>query len=323
VSAFLPALGWIALALACVLALALAFALGVRAGLTGARKLLRKGYYALREDVAAIEIHPRTAGALSFLALGDVGTGDADQRAVAATARALVAQRRCDFIVLLGDNFYEDGVTTVQDPKFQSHFESLYGDLGIPVLPVLGNHDVKRDALAQVLYTLRSQAWRMPNVRYGFQAGPARFFALNTNLNLLEWWDLRRRLLPSRLPWTIVIGHHSLYGSGTQGDADPVGRWYWGRYLAPQVDVYLAAHNHQLEHLQVPGLPTDYVISGAGGSHYREQTARGERFKPTAAHSRFVHRDTGLVWFGVTEGELTCEFLDGAGRALYRFSKRK
>ena len=304
-------------------ALLIAFALGIRAGWWACRKLFRKGLFALREDIVGVHIQPREPGTLSFLAMGDVGTGDADQQAVAATARRLCAERRCDFILFLGDNFYNHGVNSIHDPKWQSHYEALYAAIGIPVLPVLGNHDVKKDALAQVLYSLRSTTWRMPNYQYAFQAGPARFFALNTNLNLLAWIGLRKRLRPDPAHWTFVFGHHALYGSGAQGDMDAVGRWYWRRYLQPMVDFYLGAHNHQLEHLRVPGHATEYVVSGAGGSHYRDKVAAGERFKGTRARSLFKHRDTGLAWFRVTADDVRVELLDGAGTLLYGFIRRR
>ncbi len=306
-----------------VAGLGLAFALGVRAGWWACRKLFRKGFFALREDICGVHIQPHEPGTLSFLALGDVGTGDADQQAVAATARRLCAERRCDFMLFLGDNFYNHGVGSIHDAKWQTHYEALYAATGIPVLPVLGNHDVKKDALAQVLYSVRSATWRMPNYQYAFLAGPARFFALNTNLNLLAWMRLRKRLRPDPGHWTFVYGHHALYGSGAQGDMDAVGRWYWRRYLQPMVDFYVGAHNHQLEHLRRPGEATEYIVSGAGGSHYRDKVAAGERFKATRGQSLFVHRDTGLAWFRVTSEQVRVEFLDGAGGLRYGFIRRR
>ena len=43
------------------------------------------------------------------------------------------------FVALVGDNFYPDGVSSVQDAQFRSAFEALYGPLGKPVLAVVGN----------------------------------------------------------------------------------------------------------------------------------------------------------------------------------------
>lgn len=339
-----------------LLALAAGFGLGVRAALRGARKLHRKGFYALAQDLVPVRVEPRTPGRLRFLALGDVGTGDAEQARVAATVRRLCAGQGQDFAVFLGDTFYETGLSGPDDPLFERLFESHYGGLGIPCFGVAGNHDVKRDALPLVLCTLRSRTWRMPNFHYAFTVplaaprpapggvlggvpggvpggatgGPApgralvaRFFLLNTNLNLLELMRLRRELQPGADSWTFVMGHHSLYANGTQGDWDWAGRRYWHRHLAPHADFYVCGHNHQLERLRVPGLPTDYVVSGAGGSHYRAHVARGARFKRSHAESLFLHRDNGLVAFDVTAERVRVSFLDADGRELHAFERTR
>jgi acid phosphatase len=48
-----------------------------------------------------------------------------------------------NFIISTGDNFYEDGVTTVTDSQWQTSFERIYSDssLQVPWIVSLGNHD--------------------------------------------------------------------------------------------------------------------------------------------------------------------------------------
>ena len=312
----------IAFALAVALLLA-GFALGAAAALKGAKKLHRKGFYRLPEDLVPVRIEPRQAGLLRFLAIGDVGTGDADQARVAATIRRLCLAQAYDFVLMLGDTFYETGLRSPDDPKFQRLFEDHYGDLGLPCFGMAGNHDVKQDALPLVLCSLRSRTWRMPNFSYAFETPIARFFLLNTNLNLLELMRLRRELTADSSRWTLVAGHHSFYANGTQGDWDLAGRWYWQRYLRARVDFYVCGHNHQLEHLRMPGQATDYVVSGAGGSHYRAQVAAGAKFKVSRAQSLFLHRDNGLVEFEVTATRAAVRYLDAAGEPIYRFERKR
>jgi hypothetical protein len=224
---------------------------------------------------------------------------------------------------MLGDTFYETGLRSPSDPTYERLFEDLYGDLGIPCFGVAGNHDVKQDALPLVLCTLRSRTWRMPNFSYGFEVPFARFFLLNTNLNLLELFRLRGTLTPDAARWTFVVGHHSLYANGTQGDWDLAGRWYWQRYLRDKADFYVCGHNHQLEHLRIPRQATDYVVSGAGGSHYRAHVAAGRRWKRSHAPSLFVYRDNGLVEFDVTASRVDVRYLDAEGRLLYGFERTR
>lgn len=304
-------------------ALLAGFALGAALALRGAKKLHRKGFYRLPEDLVPVRIEPRSGGLLRFLAVGDVGTGDENQARVAATIRRLCREQAYDFVLMLGDTFYETGLRSPDDPKFQRLFEDHYGDLGIPCFGVAGNHDVKQDALPLVLCSLRSRTWRMPNFSYAFETPCARFFLLNTNLNLLELIRLRRELTADPSRWTFIVGHHSLYANGTQGDWDLAGRWYWQRYLRASAHFYLCGHNHQLEHLRFPHQATDYVVSGAGGSHYRAHVAAGARFKVSRAQSLFLHRDNGLVEFEVTAARTAVRYLDAAGQTLYRFERSR
>src|SRR5688500_5241173 len=58
---------------------------------------------------------PGVAGPLRFVALGDSGNGNAEQRAIGEAVRNLCAAEGCDFALLLGDNLYEDGADSVDD----------------------------------------------------------------------------------------------------------------------------------------------------------------------------------------------------------------
>lgn len=75
-----------------------------------------------------------------------------------------------DIIILLGDNFYPDGVSTPDDPRFETQFHGIYGNpelteiCKVPCIVVLGNHDGGRDTKSQI------QAWV-----------PAKSYLLGTN----------------------------------------------------------------------------------------------------------------------------------------------
>src|SRR5690554_6651396 len=54
---------------------------------------------------------------------------------------AVVKERGASFVLLTGDNIYEDGVTSVDDPRFLDSFEYPYQNLDLPFYLCLGNHD--------------------------------------------------------------------------------------------------------------------------------------------------------------------------------------
>ncbi len=84
---------------------------------------------------------PVLATPVSFIAFGDAGDGGAAQYAVGRAVAEVCAVRGCDFALMLGDNFYPDGVTSADDPQFISKFERPYAALTVPVYVALGNQD--------------------------------------------------------------------------------------------------------------------------------------------------------------------------------------
>src|SRR6185312_16434736 len=105
------------------------------------------------------------SGGLNFLVLGDWGrNGEKDQMDVAKqmgiTAKAMEAK----FVIAAGDNFYEDGVASVDDPQWQSSFEKVYTapSLHVPWHAILGNHDYHGNCDAQIDYAKTSKRWHMP-----------------------------------------------------------------------------------------------------------------------------------------------------------------
>jgi hypothetical protein len=274
---------------------------------------VKKGCLQSFPDVVPVRIEPAAPGHLRFAALGDTGTGNAGARRVAATLQSVCAREGCDFVTLLGDNFYPNGVSGMDDPLFDHAFESVYAALQVPVLAILGNHDVRGPVAPQVFHSRESRLWRMPNFAYRFQAGAARFFAVNTNCQPVTWWELEPQLAEPFAGWTFVLGHHSLYSTGPHGDANWSIRWLWSD-LVPRVDFYLAGHNHLLEHFQRPGERTEYVVSGSAGDDPADP-ARSEG--PSAAQRRFQSYAPGFAWFDVTERQVTLRFYADGGDVLY------
>lgn len=88
-----------------------------------------------------LELTAIASTSVGFLVIGDMGTGTPEQFEVAKAMKEVCAQRGCAFVISTGDNIYEYGVSSVQDPQFQSKFEKPYAELDIPFFLVLGNHD--------------------------------------------------------------------------------------------------------------------------------------------------------------------------------------
>lgn len=84
-----------------------------------------------------------------FYVFGCGGVGNDYQKKVAELMHkiAFEGKKKPKFIIILGDNFYNNGVTSEFDPAFKSKFEDIYQDkaltgiYGIPCFLIPGNHD--------------------------------------------------------------------------------------------------------------------------------------------------------------------------------------
>ena len=103
----------------------------------------------------------------SFIAFGDWGINSTDYQA----SVVALSNYHPDFTVLLGDNFYPSGVSSVEDTKwrlfttFQNTAPVFYG--------VLGNHDYGGSIDAQSEYAIVNPFWKMP-ARYFYRILPFR-----------------------------------------------------------------------------------------------------------------------------------------------------
>jgi hypothetical protein len=250
------------------------------------------------------------------LAFGDFGSGLPEQKQVATAMLRYHRQTPFDFAITLGDNFYDTGIKSLNDPRWQTRWAALYDPLGIKFYATFGNHDWGSgdSPAAEILYTERSQNWRLPAPYYTFTAGPVQFFALDTNeISEAQKLWLKDELSKSHARWKIVYGHHPIYSAGTHGDNNgliaallPI--------LKASVDIYLAGHDHDLEHLKPEG-GVHFFISGGGGAKIRQP-------KPDA-RSLFAKGVHGFLVLEATATELKISFIDTNGVLLYAYALKK
>lgn len=201
----------------------------------------------------ALSAAPAAASNARFVALGDVGTGSEVAKRVAGAAREACASRGgCDFGVLLGDNVYDRGIASAEDPLFEERLERVLERVGVPFYAVLGNHDYgapkelpflgglgldARRAAAQVERGRGEGVFRMPDVFWRIERGPVEIVGIDTTP--LYWEDRpgipdalglgeRRASMTRALkvwdesttrPWRIALGHHPFLSNGPHGDA--------------------------------------------------------------------------------------------------------
>lgn len=245
---------------------------------------------------------------VKILILGDTGMANARQIKIAQASATTCGDLGCDVAVLLGDNFYQRGVEDVKDPQFNVKFEKMYPH-NIPFYAILGNHDVRENWKAQIEYSNYSKRWIMPDINYGFSAGPVAFSAINSNCRPLPFLNIK---WGGSMAWKVVLSHHPYISSGNHGGMDKVSQMAFERVGA---DFIFSGHEHLLEHLRKEGV--DQIISGGSGGTLQ----RKERID--SDYSKYILRDHGYVWANFTKKSAHFKFFDKDGEEVYAFDRRK
>lgn len=258
---------------------------------------------------------------MRILVFGDNGTGDENQMKVASAMQTFCEKNGCDLALMLGDNIHPQGVQSAEDPQLIQKFEKPYEGLCIPFFAILGEHDWgRKDEMfnwkAQIEYSQRSTRWRMPGDVYSVTIGEVKILALNTNVldsskAQVAW--LQKELENSPARWNLVMGHKPIHSYGYHGDTDFMVAQVLP-LLCGRADLYLSAHEHNLQVLQAEcGLPL--LISGAGGKLRPE--------KETGPRSLFAAPELGFTYLQVKENVILVQVISAAGEILFSTSLPK
>ncbi|MEW5741645.1 MAG: metallophosphoesterase, partial [Myxococcota bacterium] len=280
--------------------------------------------------------------AVRFVALGDTGKGNAEQTQVGNAVGALCAAQGCDFVVLLGDNFYPSGVSGTSDPQWQTAFVQPYQNVNAPFYAVLGNHDYGGDgagyeiqkADAEVAYSMVNPKWRMPATHYRWSLRGVDFFAADTNRSMFGLdsqviADFNTWLPSSTATWKIVFGHHPLKSNGRHGNAGsydgvpfiPIAngagvKTFLEGSVCGRADVYLCGHDHNLQWLQSTctragsTINTELMVSGGGASTTAFDT-------PARNPYHWQAESLGFVYVVIQGNTFTGTFYNGSGVQQY------
>ncbi len=262
------------------LAVCLAVGLSVRRGPPS-------GLILASEDQIAqpVEIETGLHRPFRFVAYGDTRfTDPSNMRAANPDVRRrlvrAIADVRPDFITFGGDIVYNGDIAN--DWSVYDQETVLWRELGIPVYPALGNHDLHGD----VSLSLHNYFARFPVLResrfYAVHAANAIMLTLDSVLDELtglqgEWLQSQLGRLSADTDFVIVVIHHPPYTSSS--DAKEYGGGHSSRPAEEMLArffeevqkglrarlVVFSGHVHNYERHEHGGVT--YFVTGGGGAH--------------------------------------------------------
>lgn len=297
---------------------------------------------------------PFDSSAAQLLMVGDWGYEDYTAQSRVAAGLCTYSKQNAvhpQALLMLGDNWYGALDGGVHSTRWQVQFEEMYPSdaFACPAYAILGNHDYQRwpeskvDAELEYARVGRTSSgptrWTMPSRWYRFEFPATNplitFIALDSNMSRadgaanhgrdftltpqqqadqLVWLEAELKR-PRTTPFLVVMGHHPIYSDGPHGDHPVLIRDWDPLFRKHNVHLYLAGHDHDMQHLEFEGHPTSFFLSGGGGADLYplkvDQSQRGP----------YAQKVYGFSHLSVTSKRLTLRHLDQNGSTLHAFTK--
>ncbi|XVF85547.1 hypothetical protein PTKIN_Ptkin17bG0126000 [Pterospermum kingtungense] len=285
-------------------------------------------------------------GSLSFLVVGDWGRRGLYNQSQVALQMGIVGEKLdTDFLISTGDNFYDNGLSGVDDPAFHESFTDIYTapSLQKQWYNVLGNHDYRGNVEAQLSPILTKMDSRWLCLRsFILNAGHdmAEFFFVDTTPfvtkyftdpedHVYDWkailprkkyiknllMEVESALRESTAKWKIVVGHHTIKSAGHHGNTDELAIHLLPILQAYDVDLYINGHDHCLEHISSSDSPIQFLTSGGGSKAWR-----GDVNWWNPQEMKFYHDGQGFMSVEMTQTEVDIKFYDVFGNVLHKWS---
>eukprot|EP01041_Mallomonas_annulata_P000627 gene627-1214_t len=264
-----------------------------------------------------------------------------------------------DFLIALGDNFYNSGVTSISDSLWTLFYNNVYNydSLQIPWYAIFGNHDygsnkVAGSIQAQIDYGTYKmdnrwhaghcylQSFTVPNTTTTLDIifidtnliAPEETYMTSTTSGITEAQQSARRtaqlecmesyLAQSEASYLIVAGHYPIFSTGknSPGDMTSMVEAVYPLLEKYNVDMYLCGHDHILEHLE-------YTTASGSKMDFIISGAGG---KPehqlthgisSDANMMFAAATGGFAFFEITTNEMIVKLLDYTGSVIYQMTR--
>ncbi len=280
----------------------------------------------------------------NFIVANDLGrNGYYDQKPIAEQMGGTAGKIGIEFVAAAGDVHHFEGVASVNDPLWNTNYEYIYShpELMLDWYPVLGNHEYRGNTQAVLDYSGVSRRWDMPARYYAksFEVGDSstlkvvfidttplidkyhkeseesyRDVASQDMDAQIHWID--SVLNASNETWKIVIGHHPVYAQTPKDEEeredlqerlDPLFRKYG-------VDMYIAGHIHNFQHIKKAGSNVDYVVNSSASLSRPVSEIEG---------TQFCSSEPGYSVVSVSDKDLNLYMIDKDGNVLYTVTRVK
>lgn len=297
---------------------------------------------------------------VNLIALGDWGGVNKKpfrtrkQLEVAKQMHSYASAVNVSFVLSVGDNFYPNGVESVNDERFKQTFQDVYvreSLKGTPWFIIAGNHDHRqRQCNLQIDYSKLSNVWKFPDYIYMVKLNlkqkklppkTIKLIMIDTTIlcNLYEfdnfypntlnqtYYDLLEDALKTKTlknDIKILVGHHPIYTAMEERKNSMCISQYLIKLMKTySIYTYICGHDHTLQYNTLRLNNNKYInmfISGAGKEMYnttRSYFNLNDGFSTEFFWSRQYDDSAGFMTLSIYSNKLISSFINSKGFNLF------
>jgi len=275
----------------------------------------------------------------NFIFLGDNGSGEKTQYEVSKSMEKIITKDKIKYIVGLGDNIYNYGVESLEDPQFYLKFEKPYENIDKKFYMCLGNHDydyitdkntIKNNkSYFQIKYTLKSKKWHMPHKYYEFCKGNIQFVVCDTNLDFYTKNEINKQINfiintfnKTKKSIKILTGHHTWVSIGGHGRALPLLDNFFKKIFdeCKGLNIYMCGHDHCKTHIikRYKNKDIHLFICGTGGESNLDKVYN-MKFLNKSEKLEYYSYTLGVGVFKENNKEVSIQFYDTNLNLEYKY----
>ena len=239
-------------------------------------------------------------------------------------------------IILLGDNFYPNGVDNIYD-KSWIYFRNVFNNIPREnIYSIVGNHDYHKNPKAQI----NNNYWSTPNLYYKLNFKNIDLFFLDTvqlfpghcgiHTNLIENVNQENidTLIFKQLKWLqdeleksnnrkkIVFGHYPIISNGAySNEMTNLYNLLFPIFKKYNVLAYISGHEHNIQYIQrrIDNYTFNQFIVGSSSEN------RLNEYKKFCFYDMFNNKDNFFIQISDNNSNIIVDFINKNNKTMYTY----